>query len=481
MLHASAADPVIVKKITFDQAREITWQNSHVLKQTDLMQLRRLEERRAARGLYFPTIGVVANAMAMSDPITLDMSPVRDAITPLYKTMGTYGKFGGIPGVSDDVTTQIVRQKLMAGAADLEGADWNTVIQEKQFGFVAATAQWPVYAGGKIRAAKKAAGINQQEVSEISRQKQGELMSELAERYYGLCLARQVVLVRREVLQGLEQHLEDAQKLETEGMISNSDVLHARVYHAQASRELSKAVQQCEIVGQALAGTMAVGDTVRIETLSSLFYLDSIAPESYFLTQGRTLNPLLCQVESKKSLALAAYRAERADLLPAIAVQGAYDIADKDLSPYVPQWEVGIGLKWTVFDGVRNIAKVKAASIQRKEADEFGEKAQTDVATMINKLYHELTMYQEQLEELTSAKKYAEEFLRVSEVEFHQEMSNSTKVVDARLALAQVKTERLQAMYNYDVTLARLLEYSGISGDYCSYLARPDIKTESYQ
>ena len=103
MLHASAADPVIVKKITFDQAREITWQNSHVLKQTDLMQLRRLEERRAARGLYFPTIGVVANAMAMSDPITLDMSPVRDAITPLYKTMGTYGKFGGIPGVSDDV------------------------------------------------------------------------------------------------------------------------------------------------------------------------------------------------------------------------------------------------------------------------------------------------------------------------------------------------------------------------------------------
>ncbi|MEI7664300.1 MAG: TolC family protein, partial [Bacteroidota bacterium] len=440
---AQAANPVIVKKITFDQAREITWENSHVLKQVNYLQLQRDQERRAARGLYYPNVGIIANAVLMSDPIHLDLTPVRDAITPLYKTLGTYGKFGNIPGISDDMATQVIRQKMLAGLTEIEGQEWDQVIQKKAFGVVAATVQWPIYAGGKIRAANKAASINQRDVLEISRQKQGELMSELVERYYGLCLARQVVIVRQDVYKGLQQHLDDATKLEKEGMISNADVLHAKVYHAQASRELSKAMQQTDIVTQALNGTMAIGDGISIETLSSLFYLDSIEPEAYFMTFSLTKNPILNQIESKKLLANQAYKVEQANFFPAVAMQGTYDIVNKDLSTYVPDWEIGIGLKWTLFDGVSRFAKVKAASMQTKEAEEYGLKAQTDVATMINKLYHELSMYHEQLLELETARQFAEEYLRARETEFHQEMTNSTQVIDARLALAQVRTERL--------------------------------------
>ena len=475
------ANPVLVKKITFEQAREITWQNSHVLKQVEYLQLKKDQERRAAKGLYYPTVGIMANAVLMSDPIHLDLNPVKDAITPLYKTLGTYGKFGDIPGIPDEMATQLIRQKMIAGLTEIEGQNWDQVIQEKAFGVVAATMQWPVYAGGKIRAANKAASINQLDVREISRQKQGELMSELVERYYGLCLARQVVIVRQDVYRGLQQHLNDATKLEKEGMISNADVLHAKVYHSQANRELSKALQQTDIVKQALYGTMAIGDSIDIETLSSLFYLDSIEPESYFIAFSRTKNPLLNQIESKKLLAAQAVKIEQADFLPAIAVQGTYDLVNKDLSTYVPDWEIGIGLKWTLFDGVSRFAKVKAAALQTKEAEEYSLKAQTDVATMINKLYHELTMYQEQLIELETARKFADEYLRARETEFHQEMTNSTQVIDARLALAQVRTERLEVMYHYDVTLAKLLEYAGIPSDFSSYAMRNNARTESYQ
>ncbi len=479
-ISSKGAHPLSVKKVTFEQAREITWENSHVLKQVNYLKLQKDQERRAAKGLYYPTVGIMANATVMSDPITLDLTPVRDAIAPLYKTLGNYGKFG-ITGVPDDMANQIIRQKMMAGLNEIESQQWDQMIQKKEFGVVAATMQWPIYAGGKIRAANKAASINQLEVTEITRQKQGELMSELAERYYGLCLARQVVLVRQEVIKGLQQHLNEAVKLEKEGMISNADVLHAKVYHAQASRELSKALQQNEIVNQALTGTMAIGDSTLIETVSNLFYLDSIEPESFFIDLSLTRNPLINQIESKKQMAEQGYKAERADFLPAVAVQGTYDIVNKDLSPYMPDWEVGIGLKWTLFDGVARFAKVKAASLKTREAEEYGLKAQSDVASMVNKLYHELTMYHDQLTELATARQYAEEYLRASEVSFRQEMTNSTQVIDASLALAQIRTERLQAMFNYDVTLARLLEYSGVSADFSSYSNRNNAKSEHYQ
>ncbi|HNX87083.1 MAG TPA: TolC family protein [Bacteroidales bacterium] len=477
---SQADNPVVVKKVTFDQALSITWQNSHVLKQADFQRLQKDQERRAAKGLYYPSVGIMANAMVMSDAIRLDLTPVKDAITPLYKTLGSYGKFGGIPGVPDDMATQIIRQKLLAGLTEIEAGNWNQTIQDKTFGFVAATVQWPVYAGGKIRAANKATAIQQQESLAVTDQKQGELMSELVERYFGLCLARQVVGVRQEVFDGLQQHLDEANKLEKEGMISKADLLHAKVYHAQANRELTKAVQETDIVNRALAGTMALSDTIEIETLSSLFYLDSIESKEYFIACSRSKNPLLKQVVSKKLLAEQAYKMERAGFLPTVAFQGTYDLVNYQLSSYVPTWEMGIGLKWTIFDGVSRFAKVKAATLRTREVEEAGLKASSDIATMINKLYNELLMYRDQLQELTTARQFAEEYLRAREMEFHQEMTNSTQVIDARLALAKIKTERLQAMYSYDVTLAKLLEFSGISADFSAYSKREETKTESY-
>lgn len=480
-LNSNAANPIVVKQLTFEQAREITWQNSHVLKQVGYLQQQRDQERNAARGLYFPNVGIMASAVLMSDPIHLDLTPVKNAITPLYQTLGTYGKFGSVPGVSDDVATQLIRQKMLSGLTEINNQEWDQVIQEKAFGVVAATVQWPIYAGGKIRAANKAAVVNQQDVNEISRQKQGELMSELVERYFGVSLANQVVNVRQAVYSGLQQHLDDAVKLEKEGLISRADVLHARVFHAQASRELSKAIQQKEIVGNALNATMSVGDTIRIEAISNLFYIDSIEPEAYFQSMSVSKNPLLGQVESKKKLAGQAYHAERSSFLPAVMLQGTYDIVNKDLSTYIPDWEVGIGLKWTLFDGTSRYAKVKAASLVMKQAEEYGMKAEDDISAMISKLYRELTISHDQLLELEHARTFAEEYLRARETEFNQEMTNSTEVIDARLALAQVNTERLQAMYNYDVTLARLLEYAGIPADFSSYATRADAKTERYE
>ena len=40
----------------------------------------------------------------------------------------------------------------------------------------------------------------------------------------------------------------------------------------------------------------------------------------------------------------------------------------------------------------------------------------------------------------------------------------------------RVRTERLQAAYNYDLLLARLLEAAGISDEYPSYARRNDAQ-----
>jgi outer membrane protein TolC len=235
-----------------------------------------------------------------------------------------------------------MRGKLAQGLDGIENGNWDQMIQQKQFGTVAATFQWPLFTGGKIRAANKAAKIDKRGAGENSRQKEGEVITELVERYYGLCLARQAEIVRNEVLTGLQQHLEDAKKMENEGLIAHTDVLHAHVFQAQAFRELSKARQSANILNQALQSTLVMDDSTRIEPESDLFYLDSIEPETHFIELSRENNPLLNQVEIKRQLSIQSYNAEKANYYPTVAVQGTYDIVNKDLSPYAPEWIVGI-------------------------------------------------------------------------------------------------------------------------------------------
>ena len=80
-----------------------------------------------------------------------------------------------------------------------------------------------------------------------------------------------------------------------------------------------------------------------------------------------------------------------------------------------------------------------------------------------------------------AAEKYAEEYVRVREKAFHEEMTNATEVVDARLALSKVRIERLEAMYGFDKTLSQILQYAGISEQFSSYQNKQGVITESYQ
>jgi outer membrane protein TolC len=478
------------QKLTFDEAWLMTQQNSHVMKQVQYLQEEKNQSAKASRNLYLPTVGIAASYIFMSDNLHLDLTPVKNAITPLYSALANYGVFSDvpyqIPGTSTVIkldqtaSTTAVRQQLQTGLTQIQSANWDEMIQRKQFGVVAATMMWPIYAGGKINIANRAARIEADEVSEVSRQKQGELMSELAERYFGLCLARQAVKVRQDVYNGMEQHLSDAQKMQKQGLIANADVLHAQVFYAQSERELTKARRQVVTVNQALNNTLSTDKQEDIEPVSELFYLDSIEDVNYFKKLAEEKNPQLLQVDSKKKLAEEFYKAQRSEYLPEIGMTGTYNIVDKDLSTYMPNWMVGVALKWTLFDGAARYRKIKAASMKNNEVEEIRAKASSDIETMIQKLYNELNMYREQLTELETAKSFTEEYVRVREKAFHEEMSNATEVVDANLSLAQVRIERLQAMYNYDLSLARLLQYSGIPEEFANYRQRKDAKTESY-
>jgi outer membrane protein TolC len=177
-------------------------------------------------------------------------------------------------------------------------------------------------------------------------------------------------------------------------------------------------------------------------------------------------------------LASEGYKAEKSGQLPSIAITGMYDIANKDLSPYLPGYMVGIGLKWNLSEGNSLNKKIKALSYQKLQVEDYYQKASSDIRTAINKYYQELNMYREQLQMLDAAMDLAKEYFRVRNKAFGEGMATSTQVADASLLLAKARIDRLQAMYGYDVSLSKLLYYAGITDRYTDYMRRADAKVE---
>lgn len=479
-------DPLQSKSLNFEDALTIALQNNHLIKQYQHKSLQLEQEVKAAKGLYLPRISLSASYVYMSDNIELDLTPVRDALSPLYSALGHYGKFGGVPNpdpktngvipfLPDDVSTTVLRSKMLEGLESVNNGDWVQTIQEKKFGMVNAGFMLPIYTGGKIAAANQAAKIKF-EASEIELiQKSHELTGELVERYFGLILANQAVRVREEVKTGMEKHFIDATKLAHEGMIAQVEVLNAKVYYADADRELKKSGRQVEILNEAVLNTVAGEEIAQITPLSDLFYLDKIEPLDYFRQKAQENSPLLRQVNKKRDLASQGIKVEQSAYLPTIAATGTYDLVNKDLSPYLPDYMVGVGLQWSLFDGNARSRKIKAARLQKMEAEDFYARAESDIHSAITKYYQELNMYLEQINELEAAMDFTKEYARARDKAFSEGMATATQVSDANLAVAKVKIDRLQAIYAWDVALSKLLYYSGISDQFVSYMKNPDV------
>lgn len=460
---ASGAGAQEKQALTFDEALNLTLNNNPSLHASEYGVEAAERERKAAYGLRLPQIGVNGAYVYMSKDISINLNNLK---APVSGILGSAGS--------------ILPPAILQQAQTLLEQNWALPLQDRSVGTVGGTITVPVYTGGKINAANNAAKIKIQEAKAQGYQTRNALVSELTERYYGLSLALQVVEVRRQVLEGMQHHLADAKALEANGIIAKSERLYAEMHVAEAEKEYLAAKKTAETLSSALSNTLN-NSTNEFQPITNMFILSQIEDVDHFKQLALQNNPLLRQVELKKDLAVEGVRLQRADFAPQVALMGAASFYNYQMTPLMPRWAVGAGVSFKLFNGLNREYKFSAAKSQVKQVEALNVKAQNDILTLIDKLYNEMTTYSVQLPSINTAHDFAVEYLRIKETAFKEGAAPSSDVVDARLNLAKIKTERLQAAYYYDLMLARLLEACGQSetlGEYAKRSAAMPIRYE---
>lgn len=421
------------------------------------------QERRAAIGLRMPRIGVTGAYAYLGKDIGFDFNDMK---APVQQMAGQLLASGLVS--PDKIPT------LQGLIAPLMGADWFLKVQDQSLGFVGGEVTLPIWMGGKINAANRAAKINERTAEAQGDQTRNALISELVERYFGLALARQVVQVRRQVVDGVRHHLEDARALEQNGMIAQAERLYVEFKMAEAERELANAELQVSTILSALSNTL--GRESEWQPVTAMFVVDGIEELGYYQELAGERNPLLEQVSLKRQLAQEGVRAQRSEFLPQVVAMGGGSFYNYQVAGLVPRWAVGVGVSLKIFDGLNREYKYSAAKQTARRVGVLQNKVGKDVAVLVEKLYSQMANYRNQLQSIDSSLAFAEEYLRMKEASFREGMSSSSDLIDAELNLAKVRTERLQAAYNFDLALARLLEAAGISDEFPAYARRNDAR-----
>ena len=428
------------RTLSLEEALEMTLSDNPAIRAAEFNRRAAQQERRAAIGLRMPQIGITGSYAYLGKDIEIDLNNMK---APVQNLAGQILQSGMIP--SDYIPS--ISQMLSGAMA----ASWALPLQDRSLGFVGGDVTVPLWMGGKINAANRAARINEQTARSQGIQQRNALVSELVERYYGLALAQQVVVVRQQVVDGVRKHLEDAAALEAQGMISRSEKLYVEFKMSEAERDLQNAQSQVETIAAALNST--IGRTDDYLPVTAMFILERIEPLDHFRTLAAERNPLLDQVDQKRRLAYEGVRAQRSSFLPQVVAMGGMSFYDYQVSKVLPRWAVGVGVNFKLFDGLNREYKYSAAKQTVRRVEALQDKAGNDISVLVEKLYNQMENYRTQMASIEASLAFAEEYLKTKNAAFLEGMSS----------------------------LAQLLEAAGVSDEFTAYMRRQDARRITFE
>ncbi|MBQ5843652.1 MAG: TolC family protein [Alistipes sp.] len=433
--------------ISLEQAAQLTFSNNSTIKAIEHHNSEAQYNRKAAVGLFFPQINIHGAWIHSQKNISIDANPLK----------GLLKDFNITP---------------------LLGLDWSYKIQNRTFSFLEADITIPIFTGGKIIAANRAAKSNQRAISAQGVIESQKIFTTLVNRYFGYILATDAVTVRNDAVKGLKQHLNDILALQENGLATNAEVLYVKYSLSEAESLLNDAIAERATIHKALCTTIGI-DTLH-KASTNIFIVDKIESLSHFQALAEQNNPQIEYIKEQVNLAKENIAVNRADFSPQIAAIAGGALT-QHVTELLPRWAIGIGVNFKLFDGSRREFKYLAAKQTFARVKELETTVEQDIRLLLESLYNNCTSALSHCQSAESSISFAKEYLRMKQIAFDQGVATSTDVVDATLNLARSQIEHLKAAYQFDINLAQLLEASGCSYDFFKYSNSVNKRVISYE
>lgn len=322
-----------------------------------------------------------------------------------------------------------------------------------------------LYAGGSLRANRRAAELALSAVESESLRTYQETMNEVRVRYYDCLRAGAKIRVADEALKLAEEHKRHAERLYGKGMIPKGDVLHVEVSVNQSRLELVAARSDFDVSWAALEH--AVGSKLeKGDVLDALEADDEPVPPDVEISGDVVAAALARRPE------LNAYRfyGERAAQLvkaasgqrqPKVTLSGRLNSDHDDRSWADDRWYVQFEVQWALYDGGAGTAAVRKAKAAARELLYVLENFSSQVRQEAVQAEIRLRSARERFELAKKQAATSQEDYRMAFRRYEARLGSNIDVLDAKRALVRSRTDYVDAVYDIAVAWSNLVCATG--------------------
>ncbi len=442
--------------LSLKQCREMALENNKSLKVARESELMAKDNRKASFSFFLPSLNLMADYTRFEKQIKYDVDlHLSEKLTEILT---------GMAHANPAVTTDPFFQTLsLMGDALPSGISMTLGEKNNYIGGLSLTQ--PLFTGGKIYYQYK---INK-DLEEISleqyRLSEEEVLEKTEELYYKVVTVREKVVLAQKYTEMINSHLTDLNNMKEAELITDNDVLKAKVKYNEAELNLYKAKNGLSLAKMAL--NKMIGRSLQ----------DDLIPADTLLTDNEyENNPMLNDGSSRSeikvlqkviSVSNALVGIERSRYLPNIVLQSNYSYINPNpfnsfKTEFGDVWQISILGQWELFHGNERGYKLSAAKHARKIAelklDDAREMIQLDIEQAALKLNESM----KRIEMTDTGIRQAEDNLRVCNDKFKEGLISGSEVLDAQTLWTQAVSSHIEAVSDYHLNQTKYKKALGL-------------------
>jgi outer membrane protein len=336
------------------------------------------------------------------------------------------------------------------------------------FGSIDATLSQLLWDFGRTWAAKDVAKYNAEALKEVLEAQKLDIAQLVKTQYFTLLLSKRLVNVNLAALDRAEVNLRSAQGFFQVGTQPKSFVTRAEVDVANARVNVIRAQNAVNLARVALNTAMGIAINSPTEVRDLLTYQEFPTDREQLVSEALRNRPEYRQVKAQFDAAEAAVRQTFRDFFPNLFASGTYGIAGVSGGPafnqrttygfvdYGNQWNVGLTLNWSIFDGGNRIARYKEAKANVEAFQARVRDTELQIWQNVEQSYLNLSESEERIGAAGKAVESAGENYQLARGRFDAGVANIIELTDAQLALTQAQSDQAQALADYRIAIARL-------------------------
>lgn len=314
---------------------------------------------------------------------------------------------------------------------------------------------WVLFSGFEATNALKAARHKEASMEFAGIAEKDQLVLKIIESYDKLAL----INASEKVLMASEDYLEDQERFVKKAIENGLATPISRKKIELAQQQLLARQQEFRHNRTLLIELLHQLTGEEKEVLRSLSpALVAVSPKE-MTTEKR---PEIKALEEAEKATVYKAKMERSHFIPKLAVKGHYEFLEEDLSLFDPQWYVGVGVKWNIFDGDQSRLKSLRSKLEAEKYREQREEAEEMIALSIIKTRHS---YEAALQDTQIAKKeyeLAEATFEMVNKQHKNDLASITEVLDALKDLEKADFQLQQSYFDQRQAGSRLLYARGI-------------------